>query len=147
MKRLILFLFLAIGFAFVSAQTVAFPRMVDGDTYQYVPTDYTLSGTTARVFVFTAPQHTPTTQDYVIKLDSVAGGKQNVVVVFAGQKSAIKGDWTTIATATWKMTTKDTVIILSNATNNRYRNYRTTVTAAGAGTRKVTDQELKLYRE
>ena len=147
MKRIILFLFLAIGFAFVSAQTVTFPRMVDGDTYQYVPTDYTLSGTTARVFVFTSPQHTPTTQDYVIKLDSVAGGKQNVVVVLYGGKSAIKGDYTSIATKTWYMTSTDTVIVISNATANRYRYYKATVTAAGAGTRKVTDQELKLYRE
>ena len=147
MKRLILFLFLAIGFAFASAQTVTLPRMADGDTYQYVATDYTLSGATARNFIFTAPQHTPTSQDYVIKLDSVAGGDQNVVVTLYGGKSLIKGDWTSIAAKTWYGNSVDTVIIISNTTANRYRYYKVNVTAAGAGTRKIADQELKLYRE
>lgn len=147
MKRLILFLFLAIGFAFTSAQTVTFPKQLAGETYQYISIDYTLTGTTARVFVFPSAQHYKATQDYVIKLDSVAGGDQNVTVVLAGQKSAIKNDWTTIATATWYGRTADTVIVLSNTTANRYRTYRATVTAAGAGTRAVRDQELKLWLE
>lgn len=147
MKRFILFIALLIGFAFASAQTVNYTRVLPGETYLYVPTDYTLTGTTARVFNFPAPQHYKATQDYVIKLDSVAGGDANVVVVLQGQKSAIKADWTTIATATWYGRTVDTVMILSNTTANRYRNYRATVTAGGAGTRRVTEQELKLWLE
>jgi hypothetical protein len=99
------------------------------------------------VFIFPAAKDYPTTQDYVIKLDSVAGGDQNVTVVFAGQKYALKNDWTTIATATWYGTTVDTVMVLSTDTANRYRSYRSTVTAAGAGTRRVADQEIKLRIE
>jgi hypothetical protein len=145
MKRFIVLLIAFLSVALIHAQTVTLPAMPVGYTYQSTATAYTLSGTTARNFIFSAPQHYPTTQDYVIKLDSVAGGDQNVVVLLAGQKSALKGDWTTIATATWYGTTKDTVIILSNTTANRYRSYRSTVTAAGAGTRKILNQELKLF--
>ena len=54
---------------------------------------------------------------------------------------------TQIATATWKGTTADTVIILSNTTANRYRYFKITLTGTGTGVTKVSDQELKLWRE
>ena len=148
MKRFILFIaLLFVGLAYASAQTVTYPRLLPGETYLYTATDYTLAGTTARVFVYPAQQHYKATQDYVIKLDSVAGGDADVVVVLQGQKSSIKADWTTIATATWYGKSIDTTIILSNTTANRYRNFRATVTAGGAGTRRVLDQEFKLWLE
>ncbi len=147
MKKLILFLFLAIGFI-ANAQTVTFPQMVSNATIQTVSTAYVLTNTTARNFIFTAPQPKPCTQDFIIKLDSLSGNHTNVAVAIYGQKSAIKGDYTQIgSTVNWKGTSKDTVIIISNASANRYSNYKYTITGTGTGTTNITPQVLKLYLE
>lgn len=150
MKKYILLLIVLMVGVFASAQSVTLPAMPFGDTYQYIPTDYTVTNTTARTFIFFAPQHEKNTQDYVIKLDSVSGNHTAVAVVFYGGKSLIKGDWTQIGTATWTTVPKpsaDTTIIISNATANRYRYFKATVTGSGSGVTKVSDQELKLWRE
>jgi len=98
MKKIILFIVLLFGFVALSAQTVTLPAMAAQDktaTYQYVPTDYTLSGTTVRYFVFTAPQAYKATQDFVCKMDTTVGTNHtSVAVKLQGQKSAIKNDWT-----------------------------------------------------
>lgn len=148
MKRFILFITLLFaGLVYTNAQTVEVPPMGDR-TYQYVATDYNLTNTTVRNFVFTAPQSYKATQDYVIKLDSVSGNHTNVAVALYGGKSAIKGDYTAIGSAVnWKGQNKDTVIIISNTTANRYRYYKIVVTGTGTGVTKVADQELKIYLE
>lgn len=156
MKRILFFLIALISFVAVSAQTVTLPTMAaaaqdKNATYQYVPTDYNLSAATVRYFVFTAPQAYPCTQDYVVNMDTVAGSTKHtsVAVQLQGQKSAMKNDWTNIGSAvTWKMTAADTTIIISNATANRYRNYRVSFTGVGAGAvTKIDAQELKLFWE
>lgn len=156
MKKIILFIVLLFGFVALSAQTVTLPAMAAQDktaTYQYVPTDYTLSATTVRYFVFKAPQAYKATQDFVCKMDTIVGTNNtshtSVAVKLQGQKSAIKNDWTDIGTAvTWHVTGKDTVIIISDTTANRYRNYRSVFTGVGdSAVTKITDQELKLYLE
>jgi hypothetical protein len=148
MKRFILFIaLLFVGLVYANAQTVEMPPMGDR-TYQYVATDYNLTNTTARNFVFTAPQSYKATQDYVIKLDSVSGNHTNVAVALFGGKSALKGDYTAIGSAiNWKGQNKDTVIIISNTTANRYRFYKVVVTGTGVGVTRVADQELKIYLE
>ena len=145
-KYIILFIAMIIS-VFATAQTVTYPVVQPDITYTYVSTDYNLTNTTVRNFVFPAFQHEKSTQDYVIKLDSVSGNHTAVAVVLYGGKSAIKGDYTQIATATWKRTTADTVIVLSNTTANRYRYFKITLTGTGTGVTKVSDQELKLWRE
>ena len=115
MKKLILFLTLVIGFAFAQAQTVSHAPMGVGFTVQTITTDYTLSNTTVRNFIFNAAQSKPTTQDFVIDLDSLAGNHTNVAVEVYGQKSTIKGDWTQIgSTVNWKGTTADTTILIKS---------------------------------
>lgn len=151
MKNVILFLMLAIGFI-VSAQTVTLPFMAIPNanaTSQVVTTDYTLSATTVRNFIWTAPQNFPTTQDFVINLDSLTGNHTNVAVALYGQKSQYKGDWTQIgSTVNWKGTTSDTTILISNATANRYSLYKTEITGTGAAsTTKIDIMGLKLYLE
>lgn len=150
MKKFItLFIALIIG-VFATAQTVTLPALDTETTYSYVSTDYTFTNNVARVFVFPVKQHYKTAQDYVIKLDSVSGNHTSVTVVLAGSKSALKNDWITIGTVIWTTVPKpsaDTTIIISNATANRYRYFRATVTGAGTGVSKVSDQELKLWRE
>ena len=144
MKKVILFLFLAIGFV-LQAQTVNFLPMVNGATVQSTTQTYVLTNTTARNFVYNAPQPKPTTQDFTIKLDSLAGNHIQIVVTVYGQKSATKGDWTQIGTAT--STAGADVVLISNATANRYSNYKYTLTGTGTGTTTVTSQILKLYLE
>lgn len=152
MKNVILFIMLMVGFV-VTAQTVTLPTMGAANnnpaaTNQVVLTDYVLTNTTVRNFVWTAPQPKPTTQDIVIDLDSLAGNHTNVAVAVYGQKSNIKGDWTQIgSTVNWKGTTSDTTIIISTATANRYSWYKTTLTGTGTGTTTVANQVLKLYLE
>ena len=153
MKKIILFLMLMVAFV-ATAQTVTLPTMAGATnninaTGQTVVTDYTLTATTVRNFIWTAPQPKPTTQDFVIKLDSLTGNHTNVAVALYGQKSQYKGDWTQIgSTVNWKGTTADTTILISNATANRYSLYKTVVTGTGAAsTTKIDVMGLKLYLE
>ena len=150
MKKYIVLLVALIMGVFATAQTVTYPALSPEATYTYVATDYNFTNTTARVFVFPTQQAHKTAQDYVIRLDSVSGNHTSVTVVLAGSKSALKNDWTTIGTVVWTTVPKpsaDTTIIISNTTANRYRYFRATVTGAGTGVTKVSDQELKLWRE
>ena len=153
MKKIILFLMLMVAFV-ATAQTVTLPTMAGATnninaTAQTVVTDYTLTATTVRNFIWTAPQPKPTTQDFVINLDSLTGNHTNVAVALYGQKSQYKGDWTQIgSTVNWKGTTADTTILISNATANRYSLYKTVVTGTGAAsTTKIDVMGLKLYLE
>lgn len=153
MKKIIIFLMLMVAFV-ATAQTVTLPTMAGAAqdknaTAQTVVTDYTLTATTVRNFIWTAPQPKPTTQDFVINLDSLTGNHTNVAVALYGQKSQYKGDWTQIgSTVNWKGTTADTTILISNATANRYSLYKTVVTGTGAAsTTKIDVMGLKLYLE
>ena len=148
-KYIILLIALIIG-VFATAQTVTLPALDTETTYSYVSTDYTFTNNVDRVIVFPTRSHYKTAHDYVIKLDSVSGNHTSVTVVLAGSKSALKNDWTTIGTVVWTTVPKpsaDTTIIISNATANRYRYFRATITGVGTGVSKVSDQELKLWRE
>lgn len=153
MKKIIIFLMLMVAFV-ATAQTVTLPTMASATnninaTAQTVVTDYTLSATTVRNFIWTAPQPKPCTQDFVINLDSLTGNHTNVAVALYGQKSQYKGDWTQIgSTVNWKGKTADTTILISNATANRYSLYKTVVTGTGAAsTTKIDVMGLKLYLE
>lgn len=148
MKKL--FLILAVIFAVVSVSNAQLGTTVmnAGTTYAKVVSDYNITNTTAVYYQFKAGQHYPTTQDYVVNLDSISGNHTNVAVALYGQKSDLKGDWTAIGAAiNWKGTTADTTIIISNSTANRYRNYKITFTGTGTGVTKIDTQELKLYLE
>ncbi len=149
MKKLILFLFLAIGFV-VNAQTV-FQPMSANSTAQFISTQYTLTNTTALNFVYTAPQQKPCTQDFIVKLDSISGDHTSIAITLFGAKvvGGLQGGWVQIATANVATTTSEHTItsILSNATANRYSKYLFQVVGTGTGTTRVTSQGLKLYLE
>jgi hypothetical protein len=153
MKKFIFLLIALISFVAVQAQTVNVPAMKAGFTWTYVTTPYQLSVATVRNFIFPAPQAQPTTQDFVVELDTVAGTPTQhatVSVALFGQKSSIAGDWTAIGSAkTWYNTTLDTVIILSNATANRYASYKVVYTGSNTSGAKtqITRQYFKQYLE
>ena len=109
-------------------------------------TNYTLINNTAQYWLVKANQKVPTTQDFIVKLDSLSGNHTNVAVQLMGQKSTDKGDWTNIGSAVnWKGTTADTTIIISNDTVTRYRNYKVVYTGTGTGRTTIYIQELKLW--
>ena len=145
MKKLILFLMLCVGFA-LQAQTVTLPQMMSGATYQKIAQTYVLTNTTARTFVFTAPQAKPCTQEFVVKLDSVSGNHTQITVAVYGQKSSIKGDWTQIGSTSTSTLGAD-IVLISNSTANRYSNYKYVITGTGTGTTAISNQVLKLYLE
>lgn len=139
---LIAILFLAVS-ATAQLATLAIPA---GQTYKTYPTTHTITNTTAGYFLYNAIQQVPTTQDYIVRLDSVSGNHTNVAVVLQGQKFP-ESAWTTIATVNWKGTTADTTILISNATANRYMNYKVTFTGTGSGVTSIKNQKFKLYFE
>lgn len=109
-------------------------------------TNYTLTNEVAQYWLVKANQKVPTTQDFIVKLDSLSGDHTNVAVQLMGQKSPDKGDWTNIGSAVnWKGTTADTTIVISNATATRYRNYKVVYTGTGTGKTTIDIQELKLW--
>ena len=109
---------------------------------------YKITNTTAGYVLFYAQMNQPSTQDFVVKLDSVSGNHTNVAVSIYGQKSELKGDWTQIgSTVNWKGTTADTVILVSNASANRYQNFKITYTGTGTGVTKINKTFLKLWLE
>ena len=150
MKNVILFIMLMVGFV-VTAQTVTLPTMGAANnnpaaTNQVVLTDYVLTNTTVRNFIFTAPQPKPCTQEFVIQLDSLAGNHTQITVAVYGQKSAIKGDWTQIGSTSTSTLGAD-IVLISNATANRYSNYKYVLTGTGTGTTTIANIWLKLYLE
>jgi len=150
MKKIILILIACISFAFAQAQSVTLPPMGSNVTYQEVLTDYTLTNAVGRSFLWNAPQAWPCAQDFIIHLDSLSGNHTAVVVSLYGQKSSLKNDSTIIGSAvTWYGIaaggSPDTTIIISNTSENRYRNYKSIIKGTGTGTTKIDTQALKLF--
>ena len=146
MKKAILFIALLIGMvSFVNAQTATVA--LGGNTYVEYLTDVAQSSTATTWFLVKADQHQPCTEDLIVHLDSVLGGAHASTVKLFGAKFS-PYTWVQIgSTITWKATTADTTITMSNATATRYRFYKIEiVNASGDGT--VIDYwKLKLYRE
>lgn len=146
MKKILFFLMLMVSFIAINAQTVNLTMPADA-TYYGVTTDYNLTSTTVRNFVYLAPQDFAATQDYLIQLDSVSGNHTNVAVALYGAKFATTAYSQIGSTVNWKGVSADTTIVISNASANRYRYYKVVVTGTGTGVTKIDSQELKLYNQ
>jgi len=147
MKKLFVILVLAFVAFAANAQTNTWG--MSGENYILVQTDFTLTATTPRVFIFDARTLDWATKcDYLIQLDSVAGNHSNVAVQLSGSKFAT-GAYSTIGSAVnWKGTTIDTTIIISNASSAIWNYYKITVTGTGSdGNTKVDTQEFKFYNQ
>jgi hypothetical protein len=92
-------------------------------------------------------QTEPATQAYTITLDSVSGSPycslQLQGRIFSGSS------WTNIGSAkVWHGTASDTTIVFTNATANRYRQYKLNLDATATAQKfKVTALEFKVWRE
>jgi len=146
MKKLFILLVLAFVAFAANAQTNNFS--LAKENYISVPTDYTLTNTTVRTFIFDVRGCSwETKQDYLIQIDSLAGNHTNVAVALLGAKFAT-GSYSAIGSAVnWKGTTIDTTIVISNASATLWNFFKVTVTGTGTGTSKIDAQELKLYNQ
>jgi hypothetical protein len=149
MKKVIFLLCAIFAIAITSAQFVT-SGVTKGSTYVETVSPssapYIITNTTAKYWMINAGQDYASMQDFAVRLDSVSGNHTNVAIALYGQKSLLKDDWTQIgSTVNWKGTTADTIIVINNATANRYRNFKVTYTGTGTGVTKITKQEFKLW--
>lgn len=145
MKKFLLGLFFALCVIAVQAQMTTL-AVAPGQSFVQTTTDYTLTNTTAQYTVVKAVQNYPTTQDFTVSLAKLTGTPTRVNIVLYGQKTS-DTPWVSIVSGFWKVTTADTVMTLSNATANRYSNYKILFTPVGTGTSKIDKQVFKLYFE
>lgn len=146
MKKIALIFAVILAFAVNSQAQMLTTSLDKGVTYKEVTTDYTLSNTTPKYWQVNAQVDFMTAQDVIVHLDSAAGDHTNVAVALYGRKSAQTSTWTAIGSAiNWKGTTSDTTIIMSNTTENGYRQYKILFTGTGTGTTTIANMELKLW--
>ena len=144
-KFLLLILVVALGVT-TNAQTST-KSAKTGQTYSEIKTDYTLTNAVESWFQFNFAQPQKATQDFRVKLDSLAGNHTNVAVAIYGRKFD-SDSWTQIgSTVNWLGTTADTTIIISNTSANRFRQYKVGYTGTGTGTTTISNQEVKVWLE
>lgn len=147
MKRAILLMMLLIGmigFTFAQNATVT---VKPGDTYVEYNTDKGVGPGADVWYKIIGNQHTTTTQDLIIHLDSLKGGVMTTTVQLLGTKFTTEG-WTAIgATKTWKGSSADTTIVMSNATAARWRDYKVLIHVAAGDSVKFDYFKFKLHRE
>lgn len=147
MKKLIILLILLVG-AFTATDAQNKTGRIDTgksftDNFRFTNADTIAAGRTSYTIVVEAPQHYPTTQDLEIKLDSIAtpGASLQLTGSKFGTTYANIG-----SPVVWAGTSADTTIVISNATANRYRYYKLTVSRT-AGSALITSYKFKLYYE
>lgn len=142
MKKLIFLIAILLTGLFADAQTV-YSYGKDNQTYFENTTDYAMVGTRTRDWVITAPCDFPTAQLFTCAL-SGDSAHYTVQLNMYGRVSDLAA-WSAIGSPIlWCQTTSDTVIVFSNTTENRYRQYRALFTPGGKGG-TVTNMELKLF--
>lgn len=116
-----------------------------GVTYAEVTTDYTLTNAVANYWLVNAGQNYYTAQELVIHMDSASGNHTTVTVQLQGRVADIDA-WANIGSAVvWYGTTADTTIVYSNATENKYRQFKILYTGVGTGTTTIANQVFKQY--
>ena len=115
-------------------------------TWVDVSTNYTLTNTTASYWFISAPKDYYTAQAVVVELDSLSGNHTNVAVQLQGRYSSSSATWNNIGSAVnWKGTTADTTIVILNATEVGYREFKLLFTGTGVGTTKIDNMQFKMW--
>jgi len=130
----------------VNAQmlTTTLPK---GTTYVNIATDYTLTAATQRYWQINTTQDYYTAQAVIVQMDTLPGTHHtNVAVQLYGRYGA-NDSWATIGSAVnWKCSGADTTIVILNATENGYRQFKLNFTGTGAGaTSRVKNMEFKQW--
>jgi len=145
MKKLFVLLVLAFVAFATNAQTVN--ESMGGKTYTKWTTPYSITNTTARVFVIEAGNDWTSKQDFLFHLDSISGNHTNVAIVLQGSKFATSAYSTIGSTVNWKGTTADTTIVISNASATLWRYFKVTMTGTGTGVSSLNFHEAKLWNQ
>lgn len=150
MKKLILISLISLAFMVISCNDataqMSTSNLTPGNTYIEVGTDVTLTDAVAQYWLVNAPQNWYTAQTVTVALDSLAGNHTTVAVGLYGRVSDQTSTWTQIGSdITWYGTTADTTIILTNATENLYRQFKVLFTGTGTGTTTIDNREFKQY--
>lgn len=146
MKKTILFSIMMF-FASISFSQSKTVTILTGNSYYdvaMVAADTISANQTVYNLTFNAPQNYPTTQDFYTKLTNVSGAAATVQL--QGSKFSDVAYVNIGSAITWSGSTADTVIVISNATENRYRFYKVVYTST-AGKALIYDAILKLYFE
>lgn len=147
MKKLIFILILLVG-AFTAPDAQNKTGRIDTgksftDNFRFTAADTIAAGRTSYTIIVEAPQHYPATQDLEIKLDSISTPAASLQLTGSKFGTAYVNVGSAIV---WNGTSADTTIVISNATANRYRYYKLTVTRT-AGKALITGYKFKLFYE
>jgi hypothetical protein len=143
------FLFILIAFVTLAATSQAqmlSTTMTPNQTWVNVATNYTLTDAVAQYWFISAPKDYYTAQAVVVELDSLTGNHTNVAVQLQGRYSSSSATWNNIGSAVnWKGTTADTTIVILNATENGYREFKLLFTGTGTGTTRIDNMQFKMW--
>ena len=147
MKKLIIILGFLLAFTAVAEAQIATLYMRKGQTYTQYTTDVTLTNAVAQYFVLDAKQDWPCAQIITMQLDSATGDHTSVTVDVSGRASKQTDTWTAIGSQIEWLggLAGDTTIIFTNATENRYIQYKVLFTGTGTGTTTIDNFECKLF--
>ena len=143
MKRL----FVIMGIMLIAS--MAYPQMLTthgskGQTYFNIATDYTLTNTTARYWEIITPQDWPTAQVATVAMSGVTTHTAVALNLYGSVSD--RAAWVAIgSTVTWCTTTHDTVVVISNTTENTYRFFKLVFTPTGSTTTTIKNMEFKQY--
>jgi peptidoglycan hydrolase-like protein with peptidoglycan-binding domain len=146
MKKLFILIALMFTLAVISNAQIAtlYPDPATGTIIDY-KTNNTLTNTTAKYFYFYFTPDQYNAQSVVINLDSASGNHTNVAIVLSGRMCDEQA-WTAIgSTINWKGTTSDTTILITNATEVAYRQFKILFTGTGTGTTTIDRQVFKIW--
>lgn len=150
MKKIIFFIALMFAVAAISnAQNATYSPSQTTGTYVYVNTDHVLTNTTAKWFQYNFEPPYYTAQKVSVNIDSTSGNLTNLAVALYGRTSDLE-TWTAIGSAVnWKGTVPgtgaDTTILITNATEVGYRQFKLLFTGTGTGTATIDKQAFKIY--
>jgi len=147
MKKYITLIVLCLAFMGLQAQDVTLRMGNANTTYLEYNSDKGVGPGADVWYKVIGDQNTPTTQDFICNLDSLKGGAMTTTVKLYGTKFTTEG-WTQIGgTITWKATTGDTTIVISNATLARWRDYKVLFHVASGDSIRVDYVKFKLHQE
>jgi hypothetical protein len=135
-------LFLILGFVIVAVtaycQTASFS--VKSVMSKDITSNYSLSGTIADTFLFTATKNYYTMQSYNINLDSASGNHTAVATSLYGRIFTTDA-WTQVgSTITWKGTTADTTFKIESTAPNKYNYFMVRLVGTGTGVTTIDSQ-------
>lgn len=144
MKRLILLLLL-VAITFVASAQSGTYQMVKGTTMVNVATDYTVTNTTEKWFLFKAEKDQPISVDYQVLLTKGTGSHTDMSVQLYGRK--FSGDaWSAIGPAVTSGTITTTYLLtVSHPGNVQYREFKLGFTGTGTGTTTISNQQFKVW--